>query len=410
MRVSRLLAAAAASLAAASLFSIGAGGVAQAQEACAQIRSACFAAGFRQGAVHAGRGIEVDCIDPILQRRPAPRGSVLRLPYVNPQVVAACRNPAAARRASAPHAPSVPHAVGPPMLVASPPTSATAPTNAPALANAAEPANATAPTMAAAPTNAAAAASPTATSAAPPALGSPLAIVGALVALVAVAGAAIFLAMRRRKPAARGMASAPAPAPTPPADKPSTSPTPTLAPPPAAKPDAPPVVAAVASPTAAPPAAPEAAAAAAPEAAAAPSPSRTHDVFISYSSQDKPVADAVCAILEQQRVRCWITPRDVLPGEEWAGAIVRAINSTRVVVLIFSASSNASHQVLREIERAVHAGAAIIPFRIQDTPPSQSLEYFISTPHWLDALTPPLEQHVLRLAESIKSLLAQTPS
>jgi hypothetical protein len=144
-------------------------------------------------------------------------------------------------------------------------------------------------------------------------------------------------------------------------------------------------------------------------AAAADAPLRTHDVFISYSSDDKPVADAVCAILEQQRIRCWMTPRDVRPGEEWAGAIVRAIAGTRVVVLIFSASSNASPQVLREIERAVHGGAIVIPFRIQDTPPSQSLEYFISTPHWLDALTAPLEQHVLRLAESIKSLLAQSP-
>jgi hypothetical protein len=140
---------------------------------------------------------------------------------------------------------------------------------------------------------------------------------------------------------------------------------------------------------------------------AAPGAPRTHDVFISYSSKDKPIADAVCAILEREGVRCWITPRDVRPGEEWAGAIIRAISGARVVVLIFSASSNTSPQVLREIERAVHGGAAIIPFRIEDTPPSASLEYFISTPHWLDAITPPLEAHAVRLAESVKSLLGQ---
>jgi hypothetical protein len=193
---------------------------------------------------------------------------------------------------------------------------------------------------------------------------------------------------------------------------------PTAPEPHAPEPQAPPIVAAGPSPTAAAATeAPVAAAlgatavggAAAAGAAAAAAALRTHDVFISYSSDDKPVADAVCAILEQQRIRCWMTPRDVRPGEEWAGAIVRAIRDARVVVLIFSASSNASRQVLREVERAVHDGAIVIPFRIQDTPPSQSLEYFISTPHWLDALTAPLEQHVLRLAESIKSLLAQSP-
>lgn len=39
-----------------------------------------------------------------------------------------------------------------------------------------------------------------------------------------------------------------------------------------------------------------------------------HDVFISYASSDKPVADAVCAALEQRGIRCWIAPRDILPG------------------------------------------------------------------------------------------------
>jgi hypothetical protein len=34
-----------------------------------------------------------------------------------------------------------------------------------------------------------------------------------------------------------------------------------------------------------------------------------HDVFISHSSEDKPAADAVCAILEESEVRCWIAPR-----------------------------------------------------------------------------------------------------
>jgi len=34
-----------------------------------------------------------------------------------------------------------------------------------------------------------------------------------------------------------------------------------------------------------------------------------HDVFVSYASGDKPVADAVCSTLESHGVRCWIAPR-----------------------------------------------------------------------------------------------------
>lgn len=38
------------------------------------------------------------------------------------------------------------------------------------------------------------------------------------------------------------------------------------------------------------------------------------DVFISYSSKDKSVADAVCHVLEENKIACWISPRDVIAG------------------------------------------------------------------------------------------------
>ena len=31
-----------------------------------------------------------------------------------------------------------------------------------------------------------------------------------------------------------------------------------------------------------------------------------HDVFISYSTKDKVIADAICANLENRGIRCWI--------------------------------------------------------------------------------------------------------
>lgn len=130
-----------------------------------------------------------------------------------------------------------------------------------------------------------------------------------------------------------------------------------------------------------------------------------HDVFISYAAGDKVVADAACATLESRRLRCWIAPRDVLPGMNYGEAIVKALRESRVVVLLFSSRANESQQVMREVERAVHLGIPILPFRIEDTVPSPALEYFISTPHWLDALTPPLERHLLRLCTTVDALL-----
>jgi hypothetical protein len=133
-----------------------------------------------------------------------------------------------------------------------------------------------------------------------------------------------------------------------------------------------------------------------------------HDVFISYSHEDKPIADAICATLESHQIRCWIAPRDVLPGENFPVAIIQAIEVSRIMVLIFSSHSNNSGHVIRELTKAVSKGVIIIPFRIEDVPPSQAMEYLIGVPHWLDALTPPLEQHMGRLTQTVMLLLAKS--
>jgi hypothetical protein len=134
-----------------------------------------------------------------------------------------------------------------------------------------------------------------------------------------------------------------------------------------------------------------------------------HDVFISYSSKNKVTADALCAVLEQKSVRCWIAPRDIMPGADWGESIINGINEAKVFVLVFSAFANSSQQIKREVERAVHRGMPIIPFRIEDVMPAASLEYFISTSHWLDAFTPPLERHANFLADTIIRWLRGAP-
>jgi len=133
-----------------------------------------------------------------------------------------------------------------------------------------------------------------------------------------------------------------------------------------------------------------------------------HDVFISHSAKDKVTADAVCAMLESEGIRCWIAPRDVLPSMGWGEAIIDAIEESRIMVLVFTAHANESPQIRREIERAVNHGVAILPLRVENVLPGRALEYFISDVHWLDALTPPLEAHLRNLAGTIKVVLART--
>lgn len=134
-----------------------------------------------------------------------------------------------------------------------------------------------------------------------------------------------------------------------------------------------------------------------------------HDVFVSYSQKDKPIADAVVARLEQDGLRCWVASRDIVPGASWGEAIVNAISASKLMVLILSDNSNRSRQVVREVERAVSEGVVIVPFRIDGVDPTGAMAYFLATEHWLDAMTPPLEQHIERLAQTAALLVSGEP-
>lgn len=130
-------------------------------------------------------------------------------------------------------------------------------------------------------------------------------------------------------------------------------------------------------------------------------------VFISYSSEDKGVAETVCAGLESSGLPCWIAPRDVRPGQNWGGSIVKSIAAAKVMVLVFSRHTNNSRHVMNEIERAVSHGVTIIPFRIDKVQPSEDLELFISSCHWLDAFNPPLEARIADLAKAVGEVIGR---
>lgn len=130
-----------------------------------------------------------------------------------------------------------------------------------------------------------------------------------------------------------------------------------------------------------------------------------HDLFVSYSQPDREAAFALVQRLEARGISVWIAPRDISPAADWAEEIIDAITSARLMVLVFSGSSNDSSQVRREVERAVHKQLPILPFRIEAVLPSKSLEYFLSTQHWMDAFPPPLEPHIDRLCDYLDTAL-----
>ena len=109
------------------------------------------------------------------------------------------------------------------------------------------------------------------------------------------------------------------------------------------------------------------------------------DVFISHSSADSKLAYAMCAYLEEKGIRGWIAPRDVQGGTEYAEAIIMGIRNCKIMVVLFNKNANDSIYVKNEVERAFNYKSILIPFKLDQTIPSATLELFLGSVHSLDA-------------------------
>lgn len=128
-------------------------------------------------------------------------------------------------------------------------------------------------------------------------------------------------------------------------------------------------------------------------------------VFISHASQDATVAEKLCAALEAAGLPCWVAPRDVVPGEFYAEAIVRAIDAATIFVLVLSQHAAASPHVVREVERAASKRHPIVSFRIDLVSMPPALEYFLNTSHWLNASTLGIAASLPKLIDAVARLI-----
>jgi adenylate cyclase len=126
-----------------------------------------------------------------------------------------------------------------------------------------------------------------------------------------------------------------------------------------------------------------------------------HDVFVSYASQDAAIANALVENLERHGCKCWIAPRDVRPGSQYADAIVRAINEAKAAVLVMSGSAVGSSHVAREVERAASKRKPIITFRVDAAALNLELEYFLSNSQWIDVPKLGMAAALNKLAEAV---------
>jgi tetratricopeptide (TPR) repeat protein len=108
-------------------------------------------------------------------------------------------------------------------------------------------------------------------------------------------------------------------------------------------------------------------------------------VFISYATADRTEALKVCEAIEGRGTKCWISMRDVPPGENYQEAIVRSLRSARAVALIFSDAANTSGEIKKELSLASRYNVPVIALRLKDVEPSDAFAYELSTRQWINA-------------------------
>jgi hypothetical protein len=93
---------------------------------------------------------------------------------------------------------------------------------------------------------------------------------------------------------------------------------------------------------------------------------KDYDVFLSYCRKDSEIANAAKDLLEQHNIRCWIDKTGLVGGSSWRDVIIRNLDSSRLLILVFTEYSNVSKEVRVELERAFEKDIPIIPWRVRD--------------------------------------------
>jgi uncharacterized protein (UPF0335 family) len=132
-----------------------------------------------------------------------------------------------------------------------------------------------------------------------------------------------------------------------------------------------------------------------------------YDVFVSFKSEDKDLAEKICDNLDSKGIKCWISSRGIRGGQNYQEEIVKALKDAAIMVLVFSAAADKSDEIKKELGLASKYKKHVIPVRIEDFLPGEKYEYEMTTRQYID-LFRNWEKEIAHLADDIKFMMANT--
>ena len=95
---------------------------------------------------------------------------------------------------------------------------------------------------------------------------------------------------------------------------------------------------------------------------------------------------------------------DITPGMPYAKEIMKGFNESSAVVVVISKNVMEAKGVINEIDNVYKQNKIIIPFRVDETPLSDDLSFYLSATQWINAF-PNFEEHLDQLGKALEQLL-----
>ena len=123
------------------------------------------------------------------------------------------------------------------------------------------------------------------------------------------------------------------------------------------------------------------------------------EIFISYRRADEAWARLLHSKLKAEGVEAWYDAQ-VGAGQDWRIATAKALQASRIFVLLFSENAAQSGDIAKELAVAVFEKKLIIPVRLENIAPSGAFLYELASRNWINAF----ENTETKLAELAKGL------
>ncbi|MBQ7339399.1 MAG: toll/interleukin-1 receptor domain-containing protein [Clostridia bacterium] len=132
------------------------------------------------------------------------------------------------------------------------------------------------------------------------------------------------------------------------------------------------------------------------------------EIFISYTTNDKAVADSLVAYLEGLGYDCFIAPRDIDPGKAYAANLMTAISNCKLVVLIASQSINNSEHCLNEVDVVTERKKPILPIFIEEFSLNDDYRYYLGRKQQIFAYPDKFEKYFSKILDGIEGYCPRT--